>query len=353
GLVKHNAVIVGGEKVVRIPYENKMLIVKSDKGVSWLKVISCIKARKYVERGCYLFLAHVMEKKSKEKRLEDVPVIRDFPEVFPKELLGLSPPRQLEFRIDLAPGNVYRLARVEQVDCQESLSSPENQRFIWQTIRTRYDHFEFQVVPFGLTNAPAVFMDLMNRVCKPYLDKFIIVFIDDILVYFKHEEEHGRHLKIILELLKKERLYAKFSKCDFWLDSIQFLGHVIDRGGVQGKEEEEAFQTLKQKLYSAPILALPKGMEIFVVYCDASLKGYGAIHEAQKEAIKRKNVRAENLERLIKQIFEFRPDGTRCFGNRVWLPRFGGLRDLVMHESYKSKYSIHPGSDKMYQDLKL
>ncbi|GJQ93706.1 putative reverse transcriptase domain-containing protein, partial [Tanacetum coccineum] len=87
-------------------------------------------------------------------------------------------------------------------------------------------------MPFGLTNAPAVFMDLMNRVCKPCLDKFIIVFIDDILVYSKDEEEHGKHLKAILELLKKERLYTKFLKCDFWLDSIQFLGHVIDRSGV-------------------------------------------------------------------------------------------------------------------------
>nr|GEV87322.1 putative reverse transcriptase domain-containing protein [Tanacetum cinerariifolium] len=100
------------------------------------------------------------------------------------------------------------------------------------TFKTRYGHFEFQVMPFGLTNAHAVFMDLMNRVCKPYLDKFVIVFIDDILVYSKDEEEHGKHLKIILELLKKERLYAKFSKCDFWLDSVQFLGHVINHSGV-------------------------------------------------------------------------------------------------------------------------
>ncbi|GKF02578.1 putative reverse transcriptase domain-containing protein [Tanacetum coccineum] len=87
-------------------------------------------------------------------------------------------------------------------------------------------------MPFGLTNMPAVFMDLMNRVCKPYLDKFVIMFIDDILVYSKDEEKHGKHLKIILELLKKERLYAKFSKCDFWLDSVQFLGYVIDRIGI-------------------------------------------------------------------------------------------------------------------------
>ncbi|GJR80409.1 putative reverse transcriptase domain-containing protein [Tanacetum coccineum] len=100
------------------------------------------------------------------------------------------------------------------------------------TFRTWYGHFQFQVMPFGLTNAPAVFMDLMNRVCKPYLDKFVIVFIDDILIYSKSKEEHEEHLKIILGLLKKEKLYAKFSKCDFWLDSVQFLGHVINSEGV-------------------------------------------------------------------------------------------------------------------------
>nr|GFD15130.1 putative reverse transcriptase domain-containing protein [Tanacetum cinerariifolium] len=126
----------------------------------------------------------------------------------------------------------------------------------------------------------------------------------DILVYSKNVKEHEKHLKIILEFLKKERLYAKFSKCDFWLDSVQFMGHVIDRSGVHvdptkieaiqswaaptmptkknkkykwGKEEEEAFQTLKQKWCSASILALPEGTEDFVVYCDESLKGYGAM----------------------------------------------------------------------------
>nr|GFC12498.1 putative reverse transcriptase domain-containing protein [Tanacetum cinerariifolium] len=98
--------------------------------------------------------------------------------------------------------------------------------------RTCYGHYEFQVIPFGLTNAPAVFMDLINRVCKPYLDKFVIVFIDDILIYSKDEKEHKEHLKSILKLLKKEELYAKFSKCEFWIPKVQFLGHVIDSQGI-------------------------------------------------------------------------------------------------------------------------
>nr|GEW83364.1 putative reverse transcriptase domain-containing protein [Tanacetum cinerariifolium] len=98
--------------------------------------------------------------------------------------------------------------------------------------RTRYGHYEFQVMPFELTNAPAVFMDLMNRMCKPYLDKFVIVFIDDILIYSKNKKEHKEHLMAILELLKKEKLYAKFSKCEFWIPKVQFLGHVIDSRGI-------------------------------------------------------------------------------------------------------------------------
>nr|GFC31958.1 putative reverse transcriptase domain-containing protein [Tanacetum cinerariifolium] len=98
--------------------------------------------------------------------------------------------------------------------------------------RTRYGHYEFQVMPFGLTNALAVFIDLTNRVCKPYLDKLVIVFIDDILIYSKNEKEHEEHLKAILELLKKEELYAKFSKCEFWIPKVQFLGHVIDSQGI-------------------------------------------------------------------------------------------------------------------------
>ncbi|GJY64743.1 putative reverse transcriptase domain-containing protein [Tanacetum coccineum] len=420
-LVKHDAIIVCGEKVVRIPYENKTLIVEGDKGGSRLKVISCIKARKYVEQGCHLFLAHVMKKKSKEKQLEDVPVIRDFPKVFPEELLGLPPPRQVEFRIDLMSGAApvapapYRLASSEMkelsVYSKIDLRSRYHQLRIKEedipitAFRTRYGHFKFQVMPFGLTNVPAVFMDLMNR----------------------NDEEHEKYLRIILELLKEEKLKISNTQWE--------------------KKEEEAFSDIEmQKLCMATNLERLPRRERRIVVIDASLKGYGAvltqrekviayasrqlkvheenytthdlelgvvkelnmrqrrwiellsdydyeiryhsgkgnvmadtlsykerikplrvralmmtvhndlpkqIREAQKEAMKKKYVRKENFGRLIKLIFEFRPDETRCFGNLVWLPRFGGLRDLVMHESHKSKYSIHPGSDKMYQDLKL
>ena len=121
-------------------------------------------------------------------------------------------------KIDLRSG--YHQLRVREEDIPKT------------AFRTRYGHYELQVMPFGLTNAPAVFMDLMNRVCKPYLDKFVIVFIDDILIYSKNEQKHEENLKLILELLKKEELYAKFSKCELWISTVQFLGHAIDKQGI-------------------------------------------------------------------------------------------------------------------------
>ena len=98
--------------------------------------------------------------------------------------------------------------------------------------RTRYGHYKFLVMPFGLTNALVAFMDLINRVFKPYLDTFLIMFIDDILVYSRSEEEHAEHLRIVLQTLRDKQLYAKFSKCEFWLEKVVFLGHVISTEGV-------------------------------------------------------------------------------------------------------------------------
>nr|GEV18306.1 putative reverse transcriptase domain-containing protein [Tanacetum cinerariifolium] len=164
-------------------------------------------------------------------------------------------------KIDLRSG--YHQLRVQEEDISKTV------------FRTRYGHFEFTVMPFGLTNAPAIFMDLMNRVGKPYLDKFVIVFIDDILIYSKLEEEHEVHLKTILDLLKKEKLYAKFSKSEFLLKEVQFLGHVST---VMGDKKDEAFRILKEKLCNALVLALPNGPNDFVVYCNA-LKQELNIHE--------------------------------------------------------------------------
>ena len=196
------------------------------------------------------------------------------------------------------------------------------------TFRTRYGHYEFLVMSFGLTNAPAAFMDLMNRVFKPFLDRFVIVFIDDILMYSHSREEHQEHLRVVLETLRAHKLFAKFSKCEFWLSSVSFLGHVISDKGISMDPKkievvhdwkrpttvtkirsflglagyyrrfvenfskiaapltkltqknvkfvwsnacEKNFHELKKLLTSAPVLALPNETDGFVVYCDASL----------------------------------------------------------------------------------
>ncbi|GJV61265.1 putative reverse transcriptase domain-containing protein [Tanacetum coccineum] len=578
-LVKNHALIICDEKIVRIPYGNKILIVQGDKSdkekKSTLSIISCVKAQKYMEKGCQLFLAQ---------------------KSFLKTYLDYLPITTVEFKIDLVPGVApvarapYRLAPSEMEELSTQLQELSDKGFIrpssspWgapvlfvkkkdgsfrmcidyrelnkltvknryplpriddlfdqlqgssvyskidlrsgyhqlrvrdedipkTAFRTRYGHYEFQVMPFGLTNAPAVFMDLMNWVCRPYLDKFVIVFIDDILIYSKTKEEHDAHLRLILELLKKEELYAKFSKCDFWLSKVQFLGHVIDSEGIhvdpakiESIKDWESPKTpteirqflglvgyyrrfiegfskiakpmtkLTQKSVNAPILALPEGSENFVVYCDASHKGLGAvlmqkekviayasrqlkIHEknytthdlelgavvfalkmwrhylygtkcvvftdhkslqhildqkelnmrqrrwlellsdydcelryhpgkanvvadalsrksrpkplrvralvmtiglnlpvqilnAQVEARKEENYGTEDLCGMIKNL-EPRADRTLCLKNRSWIPCFGNLRALIMHESHKSKYSIHPGSDKCTDLMKL
>ncbi|GJX25998.1 putative reverse transcriptase domain-containing protein [Tanacetum coccineum] len=395
-LTKYHGVIIYDKKIVRVPFEREMLIFQGNgnnqREESRLNIISCTKTQEYLSKGCDVFLANITTKEAKDKsegkRLEDVPIVRDFPEVFPEDLLGIPPARQVEFQIDLVPElsekrfirpisspwgalvlfvkkkdgsfrmcidyrelnkltvkNRYPLPRIDDLFDQLQGSSVylkidlrsgyhqlrvREEDILKIAFKTRYGHYKFQVMPFGLTNAPAVFMYLMNRVCKPYLDKFVIVFIDDILIYSKNKEEHEGNLKLILELLKKEELYAKFTKCEFWIPKVQFLGHVIDSKGIHvdpakiesikdwaspknpteihqflgligyyrrfiegfskiakfmtkltqknvkfdwGEKEEIAFQSIKQKLCSAPILALPKGSENFIVYCDASHKG--------------------------------------------------------------------------------
>ncbi|GKE61542.1 putative reverse transcriptase domain-containing protein, partial [Tanacetum coccineum] len=140
--------------------------------------------------------------------------------------------------------------------------------------RTRYGHIEFTVMPSGLTNAPAVFMDLMNQVCKLYLDKFVIVFINDILIYSKSKEEHEIHLKLVLELLKKKSLFVKFYKCEFCLQEVHFLGHVVNNNGIH--VDPSKIEAVKN--WKAP--KIPSGIWSFMglaVYCDASNQGLGCV----------------------------------------------------------------------------
>ncbi|KAL5563785.1 hypothetical protein UlMin_033532 [Ulmus minor] len=310
----------------------------------------------FVASGCMGYLATVVNKSMEAKgNVEDVPIVRDFVDVFPEELPGLPPNREIQFEIELLPGTApiskapYRMAPAELKELQAQLQDLLDKRFIrpshspWgapeedipkSAFRTRYGHYEFLVMPFGLTNAPAAFMDLMNRVFKEFLDKFVIVFIDDILIYSKTKEEHDEHLRITLRTLEEHKLYAKFSKCEFWLDKVHFLGHVVSKDGVsvdpakieavskwpaptnvteirsflglagyyrrfvegfsslaapltaltkKGKKYEwtgkceESFQELKRRLTSAPILTIPNGEEGFVIYSDASKIGLGAV----------------------------------------------------------------------------
>jgi hypothetical protein len=207
---------------------------------------------------------------------------------------------------------------------------------------SRYRHHEYLVVPFGLTNAPVIFMNLMNKIFMPYLDKFVIVFIDDMLIYSKEKEEHAKHLRIALQILREHQLYAKFSKCEFWLDQVEFLGHVISKEGIavnpskvasdleweapknvkqirgflgmagyyrrfiEGfskiagpmtkllrkntpfvwlEECEASFQTLKEKLTTTPVLAVPETGKDYTVYCDASKNRLGCVLMQDRKVI--------------------------------------------------------------------
>ncbi|GAU50680.1 hypothetical protein TSUD_371390 [Trifolium subterraneum] len=546
----------------------------------------------------------------------DIPIVREYLDVFLEEINSLPPEREIEFSIDLVPGSQpisiapYRMSPLELRELKSQLEELLQKHFIRPSVspwgapvllvkkkdgtmrlcidyrqlnkvtiknkyllpsiddlldqlrgatifskidlrsgyhqirirtsdvsktafRTRYGHYEFLVMPFGLTNAPAIFMDYMNRIFQPYLDKFVVIFIDDILIYSKDPQEHAEHLRIVLNILREKQLYAKFSKCEFWLSEVKFLGHVISQGGVSvdpskveavlnwerprtvsevrsflglagyyrrfifGFSEialpltrltrkgaafvwdelcENSFKLLKQKLTSAPVLVIPDPDKKYVVYCDASNKGLGCVlmqegavvayasrqlkpHEEnypthdlelaaiifalkiwrhhlygvqfalysdhkslrylfdQKElnmrqrrwmeylkdfdfelnyhpgkanvvadALSRKaldknlsvtyrkgGVKLNRIEvtcdlrstissaqekdvdlqrRIGKPEFTVADDGVIQFGNRICVPNDADLKRLILEEAHKSGFSIHPGSTKMYHDLK-
>ncbi|KAL0556433.1 hypothetical protein IC582_004947 [Cucumis melo] len=389
------------------------------------QVISAIRASKLLSQGTWGILASVVDTREVDVSLSSEPVVRDYPDVFPEELPGLPPHREVEFAIELEPGTVpisrapYRMAPAELKELKVQLQELLDKGFIRPSVspwgapvlfvkkkdgsmrlcidyrelnkvtvknryplpriddlfdqlqgatvfskidllsgyhqlrikeedvpktafRSGYGHYEFIVMSFGLTNAPAVFMDLMNRVFREFLDTFVIVFIDDILIYSKTGAEHEEHLRMVLQTLRDNKLYAKFSKCEFWLKQVSFLGHVVSKAGVSvdpakieavtgwtrpstvsevrsflglagyyrrfvedfsriatpltqltrkgapfvwSKACEDSFQNLKQKLVTAPVLTVPDGSGSFVIYSDASKKGLGYVLMQQGKVV--------------------------------------------------------------------
>ncbi|GJZ22727.1 putative reverse transcriptase domain-containing protein [Tanacetum coccineum] len=345
-----------------------------------MKIISALKARTLLSHGCEGFLATIHDTTSDVSSIHDQPIVSEFQDVF---LMNFRIPPIRDgakhfSKIDLRSG--YHQLRVKEQDISKT------------AFRTRYGHYEFLVMPFGLTNAPAVFMDLMNRVFHEFLDKFVIVFIDDILVFSKSKEEHEEHLRTVLQILRQEKLYAKFSKCEFWLSKVAFLGHIVSAEGITmdpakveaitkwprptSVTEVRSFLGLaarKETLKSLSMFgflaysSLPYGSGGFKIYSDASMKGLGCgTHAAWGndigkamcgDALSRKSgmIASIKVEEGIIRDLE-RLDIELCVRgqNGFW----ASLRGILHFGKPETAaivlpFSIHPGpTEKMYHNLK-
>nr|GEX26355.1 hypothetical protein [Tanacetum cinerariifolium] len=306
-LAKYHAVIVCDEKVVRIPYGDEVLIIRGDdcdgESRSKLNIISCMKTHNYIEKGCQVYLAQVTSKKTEdkleEKRLEDMSIVREFPEVFPKDLPGLPPARQVEFQINLVPGALVLFVKKKDgsfwmcIDYRELNKLRVKNRYPLLRIDNLFDQlygsrvYSKTDLRFGYHQLIVREEDILNTAFRT------------LMVTTSSRKEHEGHLRLILKLLKEEELYAKFLKCEFWLSKVQFLRHVIDMEGIHIDPT---------KIESIKDWASPK----------TPTEIQGVEHETT------------TMVRVVERL----------------------RLALIMHESHKSKYSIHPKSDKMYQDLK-
>ena len=314
-LVQHVATIDCLHRTVRFELSGGSCIFKCRGAKEVVPYISAIETRHLIESGYPAYLVMIMNSDIKVPEISNIPVVSEFVDVFPDEISGLPPDREIDFNINLMPGTIpiskapYRMAPAELKELKVQLEEMLEKGFIrpstspWgapvlfvrkkdgtlrlcidyrelnkvtvknkyplpriddlfdqlqgssvyskidlrtgyhqlrinpsdvekTAFRTRYGHYEYRVMPFGLTNAPAAFMDLMQRVFRDLLDSSVVVFIDDILIYSRSYEEHAAHLRVVLQRLRDHKLYAKFSKCEFWMDKVAFLGHVVSGEGL-------------------------------------------------------------------------------------------------------------------------
>ncbi|KAA3473302.1 DNA/RNA polymerases superfamily protein [Gossypium australe] len=316
-LTLHDAVVNYRQKIIELKCQNNEIHrIESNESSGLPIVILSMSAQKCVRKGCEAYLAYILDTKVSKSKIESVPLVCKYPNVFPEELSRLPPIREVEFAIGIVPATSpisiapYRMALIELKELKGRLQELTDRGFVapsfstWGApilfvkkkdmsmrkcidyrqlnkvtiknkyplsriddlfdqlkgvtvfskidlrsgyyqlrvkdshvpkimFRTRYRHYEFLVMPFGLTNAPAIFMDLMNQIFRLYLDRFVVVFIDDILIYSRDELEHAEHLRIVLQTLRGKQLYAKFGKCEFWLQKVRFLGHVVSADGIR------------------------------------------------------------------------------------------------------------------------
>ncbi|KAA3466460.1 DNA/RNA polymerases superfamily protein [Gossypium australe] len=394
-------------------------------------------ALRYARKGCEAYPVYVLNAKMSELKPESVSIVSEYPNVFPGELYGLPLIREVEFDIDLVPETSsisiapYRMAPTKLKELKAQLQELTNKGFVrpridnlfdqlkgatvfskidlrsgyYQlrvkesdvsktTFKTRYRHYEFLVMPFGLTNAPVVFIDLMNQIFQLYLDKFMVVFIDDILIYSRDETEHAEHLRIVLQTLIDKKLFAKFSKSEFWLQEVEFLGHIVFGDGIrvdpmiayasrQLKPHEKNYPTHDLEL--APIVFALKIWRHHLydekshIYTDHKslkylmnqkdldlrqrrwlelLKDYELVIDYHPE---KANVVADALSR--KSLFSLRAMNTRLTlsndgsvleelrAKLVCVPKNDEIIQKILYEAHNGCLSVHPGSTKMYNDL--
>nr|GEU88805.1 putative reverse transcriptase domain-containing protein [Tanacetum cinerariifolium] len=412
-LRRHHAVIMCDEKLVRVPFGNETLVFCGAKcyigGESRLTVTSCYKVQEYMAKGCHVFLAQISATKEDDKsegtQVKDVPIVQDFPEVFPEDLPGLPPARPVEFQIDLIPGAApvarapYRLAPSEMKELSEQLQQLSNKGFIrpssspWGasvlfvkkndgSFRMCIDYRELNKLT-KLCSAPilalpegsedfVVYYDASHKGLGAVLmqrEKVIAYASRQLKVHERNYTTHDLELGLVVFTLKLLRHYLYETRCTVFTDH-KSLQHILNQKDLNMRQRrwlellsdydcDIRYHPGKANVVADALSRKERDVPLRVraLVMTISLDLPKQILAAQIEALKPKNLKKEDVGGMIrtdipKERLEPSADGTLCLNGRSWLPCYGDLRSVIMHESHKSKYSIYPGSEKTYQDVK-